>query len=126
MTIQTAVWVLNGRLPSFLVKQGLTVSSSLAFAALLSVGSVGGFLLTVATVDHVGRKPGIVAASLVGMIASALFPYAADLTQAVISGMIMSAAIYYLLSVVFYVYQARSSRPCSVSAASAWGSRPDG
>jgi putative MFS transporter len=39
------------------------------------------------------------------MIAAALFPYAADLTQAVISGMIMSAAIYYLLSVVFYVYQ---------------------
>jgi len=40
---------------------------------------------------RIGRKPGIVAASVVGMIAAALFPYAADLTQAVISGMIMSA-----------------------------------
>jgi putative MFS transporter len=81
------------------------VSSSLAFAALLSVGSVGGSLLAIATVDRIGRKPGIVAASVVGMIAAALFPHAADLTQSVISGMIMSAAIYYLLSVVFYVYQ---------------------
>jgi putative MFS transporter len=105
MTVQTVVWILNGWLPSFLVKQGLTVSSSLAFAALLSVGSVGGSLLAVATVDRIGRKPGIVMASVVGTIAAALFPYAADLTQAVISGMIMSGAIYYLLSVVFYVYQ---------------------
>ncbi len=105
MTVQTVVWVLNGWLPSFLVKQGLTVSSSLAFAALLSVGSVGGSLLAIATVDRIGRIPGIVAASAVGMIAAALFPYAADLTQSVISGMIMSASIYYLLSVVFYVYQ---------------------
>ena len=105
MTVQSVVWILNGWLPSFLVKQGLTVSSSLAFAALLSVGSLGGSVLAMATVDRIGRKPGIVAASVVGMIAAALFPYAADLTQAVISGMIMSAAIYYLLSVVFYVYQ---------------------
>jgi MFS transporter, putative metabolite:H+ symporter len=105
MTVQTVVWILNGWLPSFLVKQGLTLSSSLAFAALLSVGSVGGSLIAIATVDRIGRRPGIVAASVVGMIAAALFPYAADLTQSVISGMIMSAAIYYLLSVVFYVYQ---------------------
>ena len=105
MTVQTAVWVLNGWLPTFLVKQGLSVSSSLAFAALLSIGSVGGSLLAVATVDRVGRKPGIVVASIVGMIAAAVFPYAGDLTQAVTSGMIMSASIYYLLSVVFYVYQ---------------------
>jgi putative MFS transporter len=105
MTVQTVVWILNGWLPSFLVKQGLTVSSSLAFAALLSVGSVGGSLLAVATVDRIGRTPGIAAASVVGMVAAALFPFAVDLTQAVISGMIMSAAIYYLLSVVFYVYQ---------------------
>lgn len=105
MTVQTAVWVLNGWLPSFLVKQGLTLSSSLAFAALLSVGSLGGSLLAVATVDRVGRKPGIAAASVVGIAAAALFPYATGLTQAVVSGMIMSGAIYYLLSVVFYVYQ---------------------
>ena len=105
MTVQTAVWVLNGWLPTFLVKQGLTVSSSLAFAALLSVGSLGGSLLAVATVDRIGRRAGIMAASVVGMIAAALFPYATSLPQAVVSGMIMSAAIYYLLSVVFYVYQ---------------------
>jgi putative MFS transporter len=105
MTVQTAVWILNGWLPSFLVKQGLSVSSSLAFAALLSLGSVAGTLLAVASVDRLGRKPGIVASCAVGIVAAAYFPYAADLTMAVISGMIMSAAIYYLLSVVFYVYQ---------------------
>lgn len=104
ITVQSAVWILNGWLPSFLVKQGLSLSSSLMFAALLSVGSVGGTLLAIATVDRLGRKPGIVAASLVGMIAAGYFPYAADLTQAVVSGMIMSASIYYLLSVIFYVY----------------------
>jgi putative MFS transporter len=43
-------------------------------------------------------------ASLVGAVAAGLFPYAANLTQAVASGMIMSASIYYLLSVIFYVY----------------------
>ena len=44
ITVQSSVWVLNGWLPSFLVKQGLTVSSSLGFAALLSLGSVAGTL----------------------------------------------------------------------------------
>ncbi len=104
ITVQSSVWVLNGWLPSFLVKQGLTVSSSLGFAALLSLGSVAGTLLAIATVDRLGRLPGIIGASLVGMAAAAVFPFAANLTQALASGMVMSAAIYYLLSVVFYVY----------------------
>jgi putative MFS transporter len=104
ITVQSSVWILNGWLPSFLVKQGLTVSSSLGFAALLSVGSVAGTLLAIATVDRVGRRPGIIVASLIGMIAAGWFPYALDLTQAIVSGMVMSASIYYLLSVIFYVY----------------------
>jgi putative MFS transporter len=104
VTVQSSVWILNGWLPSFLVKQGLTVSSSLGFAALLSVGSVAGTLLAIATVDRVGRRPGIVVASLIGVIAAGWFPHALDLTQAIVSGMVMSASIYYLLSVIFYVY----------------------
>jgi putative MFS transporter len=104
ITVQSSVWVLNGWLPSFLVKQGLTLSSSLGFAALLSLGSIAGTLLAIATVDRLGRVPGIVAACLVGTVAAAAFPYAASLTQALVSGIVMSAAIYYLLSVIFYVY----------------------
>ena len=76
----------------------------MGFAALLSVGSVAGTLLAIATVDRVGRRPGIVVASLVGIMAAGWFPHALDLTQAVVSGMVMSASIYYLLSVIFYVY----------------------
>ena len=104
ITVQTTVWVLNGWLPSFLVKQGLTVSSSLAFAALLSLGSVAGTVTAIATVDRIGRKPGIVIASLVGMLAAGWFPNSIGITQAVASGMLMSASIYYLLSVIFYLY----------------------
>ena len=104
IAVQSTVWILNGWLPSFLVKQGLTVSSSLAFAALLSIGSIGGTLLAIATVDRIGRKPGIIGASLLGIAASGWFPYANGPAQAVLIGMVMSACIYYLLSVIFYVY----------------------
>jgi putative MFS transporter len=90
--------------PTFLVKQGLTLSSSLGMASLMSVGSLTGAITAIFLVENVGRKVAISSALLVGAAAAAYFPFSPNLVFAVASGFALSATIYFLITLAYNIY----------------------
>ena len=60
IALNTAIYGFLAFLPSFMVRQGLTITTSLNYVTLISLGGPAGALLGMALADKVGRKPCIV------------------------------------------------------------------
>jgi putative MFS transporter len=104
LAVQVGTWVMTAWVPTFLIKQGLTLSSSLGMASLMSVGSLTGAITAIFLVENVGRKVAISIALLVGAAAAAYFPFSPNLVFAVASGFALSAAIYFLITLAYNIY----------------------
>ena len=81
-------------MPSFLVKQGLDIPTSLAFTTVLSLGGPVGSLLALGVADRIRHKTGIVIASLIAAAAGCIFPFTGGGTLFLITGVILVCAIY--------------------------------
>ena len=104
VVLMFTVWLFNGWIPSFLVHQGLSVSTSLGFMAIMSVGTLIGTLLGIFLIEKVGRRPAIVGGCLTAAVAGAIYPFSPTLAIAAGVGMVVMTALYFLLAVVYYVY----------------------
>ena len=104
VVLMFTVWLFNGWIPSFLVHQGLSVSTSLGFMAIMSVGTLIGTLLGIFLIEKVGRRPAIVGGCLTAAVAGAIYPFSSTLAVAAGVGMVVMTALYFLLAVVYYVY----------------------
>jgi putative MFS transporter len=104
VVLMFTVWLFNGWIPSFLVHQGLSVSTSLGFMAIMSVGTLIGTLLGIFLIEKVGRRPAIVGGCLTAAVAGAIYPFSPTLAVAAGVGMVVMTALYFLLAVVYYVY----------------------
>jgi len=93
------VWV-----PTFLVKQGLTINATLGYTTLMSlggpVGAFAGYLLA----DRIGRKRGIVAVSCVAAILGAAYASAGSIEIATIVGFALFVAIFLLVALAIASY----------------------
>jgi len=98
------VWLFNGWIPSFLVKQGLSLSSSLGTVAIMSTGTILGTVIGILVIDKVGRRPAIVGGCLAAAAAGAAYPFSPTVAVAAAVGTVVMTALYFLLAVVYYVY----------------------
>ncbi len=80
--------------PSFLVHQGMAVSTSLAFTTVLSLGAPVGSLLALLFADRIRHKTGIVCASVVAAVAGCIFPFTGGGALFLLTGFVLVCAIY--------------------------------
>jgi putative MFS transporter len=92
-------------IPTFLVKQGHSVSNSLGLTTLMFAGGPLGSLIAFALAERLGRKWGIVLFSLIGTAFGMAYPFAATQATIIGCGFAITACIYVLssLSVASYV-----------------------
>src|SRR5690349_5492061 len=107
ITINTLIFGFVLFLPQFFLRQGLTITSSLAYTLVLSTGSLVGCALGAYSSDAIGRRPSIIAASVATIIAGyvyARFDAASDPTIVLSVGFVLIVAIYVQTAILFGVY----------------------
>ncbi len=80
--------------PSFLVRQGMDVSTSLNFATILSLGGPVGSVIALVFADRIRHKTGIVCASLVAAVMGSIFPFTGGGALFLATGFCLVSAIY--------------------------------
>ncbi|GJH31854.1 MFS transporter [Paraburkholderia hospita] len=109
ITVLVALFTVNyafvSWIPTFLVKQGHSVSSSLGLTAVMFAGGPIGSLIAFALAEHLGRKWGIVLFSLVCVAFGVAYPFAQSAVAITALGFAITCCIYVLssFSVATYV-----------------------
>lgn len=94
-------------LPTFLVKQGVSIASSLLWLTVMALGAPVGAALGLVMSDRIGRKPVIVGASLWSAAFGMGFAYfgtAADETWLMLTGFSLFVGVYVILAVGFALH----------------------
>ena len=107
ITINTLIFGFVIFLPQFFLRQGLTITHSLAYTLVLSVSSVVGCAVGAWAADFVGRRTSIIAASLVTIVFGwiyARFNAASDPAIVLAVGSVLIVAIYVQTAMLFGVY----------------------
>jgi MFS transporter, putative metabolite:H+ symporter len=107
ITINTLIFGFVIFLPQFFLRQGLTITNSLAYTLVLSIASVLGCAVGAYISDAIGRRWSIIGASVVTIIAGyiyARFDAASDPTIVLSVGFVLIVAIYIQTAVLFGVY----------------------
>ncbi len=81
-------------MPSFLIRRGMDVHTSLAFSTILSLGGPVGSGIALLFADRIRHKTGIVCASLVAAVAGCVFPFTGEGTLFLATGFCLVCAIY--------------------------------
>jgi MFS transporter, putative metabolite:H+ symporter len=107
ISINTLIFGFVIFLPQFFLRQGLTITNSLAYTLVLSAASLVGCALGAYTSDAVGRRPSIIGASIVTIIAGyvyARFNAASDPAIVLGIGFVLVVAIYVQTAILYGVY----------------------
>jgi MFS transporter, putative metabolite:H+ symporter len=94
-------------LPTFLVKQGVSIASSLLWLTVMALGAPAGALIGLLLSDRVGRKPVIVGASLWAAAFGSAFAYVGSGGNGVmlmVVGFLLFIGIYVILAVGFALH----------------------
>jgi putative MFS transporter len=107
ITINTLIFGFVIFLPQFFLRQGLTITNSLAYTLVLSAGSLVGCALGAYLSDAIGRRFSIIGASIVTIVGGyvyARFNAASDPAIVLAIGFILIVAIYVQTAILFGVY----------------------
>jgi putative MFS transporter len=104
IAMNTVIYGLIAWLPTFMVKQGVNIVSSLNYTTLMMFGGPVGAMIGMWVGDHLGRKRSIVGFSLLAILCSAAYPYATDPTLVMIVGFAMVTVVYVLVAVAWSLY----------------------
>ena len=104
ITLNTALYGFVAFLPSFMVRQGLTVASSLNYITLMSFGGPVGAALGMVLADKLGRKPCVVIFSLAAILFGAIYPQLSDPTLVTLTGFLLVTAIYVMVAIAWGMY----------------------
>jgi MFS transporter, putative metabolite:H+ symporter len=107
ITINTLIFGFVIFLPQFFLRQGLTITNSLGYTAVLAGASLVGCALGAVLSDSVGRRPSIIGASLLTIAAGWLYAHsnaASDPVTVLSIGAILLIAIYIQTAILFGVY----------------------
>jgi putative MFS transporter len=104
IAINTAIYGFVAWLPTFMVKQGMGIVSSLGFTALMSFGGPVGALAGMWLGDHAGRKPVLVGFSLATIALGFIYPYASSDALLVVVGFCLVTCVYVMVAVAWALY----------------------
>lgn len=93
-----------GWLPTFLIKGGHSVVSSLGYTTLMSLGGPIGSLIGLALADIVGRKASIIGSSLAAAAFGIAYPFMPDGAPVILVGFCLVSAIYVMLATGFAMH----------------------
>jgi len=104
VALNTVIYGFVAWVPTFLVKQGMSVVSSLGFTTLMSLGGPVGALIGMWLGDRIGRKRGIIAFSVLAMLLGILYPYSSDPIFLSSVGFGLVTVLYILVAFTFALY----------------------
>jgi putative MFS transporter len=107
ITINTLIFGFVIFLPQFFLRQGLTITNSLGYTVVLAGASLVGCAIGAALSDSVGRRPSIIGASLLTIVAGWVYAHsnaASDPAIVLTVGAILLIAIYIQTAILFGVY----------------------
>jgi putative MFS transporter len=107
ISINTLIFGFVLFLPQFFLRQGLTITNSLAYTVVLSAASLVGCAVGAYTSDAIGRRASIIGASVVTIVAGyiyARFSAASDPAIILTVGFILIVAIYVQTALLYGVY----------------------
>jgi MFS transporter, putative metabolite:H+ symporter len=90
--------------PTFLVHRGMGITQSLGQSVLMSFGGPAGAALGWLLSDRLGRRPAIIAASVLAAVCGPAFAYAPSQGIAVAFGFALFTLIYFLVAVIVAGY----------------------
>jgi putative MFS transporter len=107
ITINTLIFGFVIFLPQFFLRQGLTITNSLAYTMVLAIASLVGCALGAWSSDAIGRRPSIITASIFTIGLGYLYARsnaASDPTTVLLVGFFLIVAIYVQTAMLFGVY----------------------
>jgi MFS transporter, putative metabolite:H+ symporter len=104
MALNTVSFGFAAWLPTFFVKQGFTVSASLGFNTLMSLGGPVGALIGLWFSDRIGRKKGIVIFSIVLIALALIYPNVSEVYIFLSVGFALITTLYILACLAFAIY----------------------
>jgi putative MFS transporter len=107
ITINTLIFGFVIFLPQFFLRQGVTITNSLAYTLVLSVASLIGCALGAWSSDAIGRRASIIGASIATIVFGyvyARFDASSDPTIVLAVGFVLIVAIYVQTAILFGVY----------------------
>lgn len=106
IVINTLIFGFVTSMPTFFVQQGRTLGSSLGLNMFISLGSLPGCLIGAWGADYWGRKPVIIVASVLSIIAAFVYPMVTQPLLVIVAGLCLIVPIYILTAILYGVYTA--------------------
>jgi MFS transporter, putative metabolite:H+ symporter len=85
-------------IPSFFVRQGLSVTRSLGFATAMTAGTIVGPLISVLLADRIGRRRGLIVAGLSCSCMGAIYPFLTEPIAIMFVGFLLVSSMSLFLS----------------------------
>jgi putative MFS transporter len=104
--INTLIFGFVTNMPTFFVQQGRTLGSSLGLNMFISLGSLPGCVIGAWGADYWGRKPTIIAASALAIVAALVYPIVTAPALVILAGLGVILPIYILTAILYGVYTA--------------------
>jgi putative MFS transporter len=82
-------WSFTSWIPSFFIKQGLSLTSSLGFNTAMAAGNLAGPLIAVFLADRIGRRRGTVLSAFGCAAVGAVYPFLTDMMQIAACGFLL-------------------------------------
>ena len=106
IVINTLIFGFVTSMPTFFVQQGRTLGSSLGLNMFISLGSLPGCVIGAWAADYWGRKPVIIGASALAIIAALVYPLVTQPLPVIVAGLCLIVPIYILTAILYGVYTA--------------------
>jgi MFS transporter, putative metabolite:H+ symporter len=106
ITINALIFGFVNWLPTFFVKQGMSVTDSLTYTLVLASGSIIGCAAGALAADTLGRRPTIIGASLWTIVFGAIYAFVKEPALVLGVGFLLIVGIYVLTAILYGVYTA--------------------
>jgi putative MFS transporter len=104
IALNTAVYGFIAFLPTFMVRQGINIVTSLNYTTLMSFGGPVGALLGMWLSDRAGRKPCIYVFSALAIVFGIIYPQVTDPALLMVVGFLLVTAVYVLVAIAWALY----------------------
>ena len=104
IVINTLLYGFVTWLPTFFVKQGLSIATSFEYTLIMALGAPIGSAIGALTADRWGRKPTIIGASAIAVVLGLIYPTDYGPRLLPILGFALTIPIYVLVALLFAIY----------------------